>query len=135
MSRVVSFLYTPLTFLRASSGDLATMMENIGCMSEEHGRFYIAEMAVGVTVLHDLGFIHRDLKPANFLVDAGGHLKLTDFGLSKKAVAGFVLQGSCEVERGARSGLTLNLNPTPIGARWTPPDWIGPVRSQPRWST
>ena len=82
----------------APGGDLCTMIENIGSMSEEHARFYIAEMAVAVGVLHDLGFIHRDLKPANFLVDREGHLKLTDFGLSKKAVAGFVLQGSCEVD-------------------------------------
>jgi len=79
-------------------GDLRAMLENIGSMAEDHARFYVAEMCMAVTVLHQLGFIHRDLKPANFLVDATGHLKLTDFGLSKKAVAGFVLQGSCEVD-------------------------------------
>ena len=63
-------------------------------------------MAVAVGVLHELGFIHRDLKPANFLVDQTGHIKLTDFGLSKKAVAGFVLQGSCEVDPpGLQQGL------------------------------
>jgi cell cycle protein kinase DBF2 len=40
-------------------------------------------MCAAVSALHEFGFIHRDLKPENFLLDAGGHVKLTDFGLSR----------------------------------------------------
>ncbi|KAI9138328.1 kinase-like domain-containing protein [Paraphysoderma sedebokerense] len=64
-------------------GDVRTLLNNSGILQEQHTRFYIAEMFVAVTELHKLGYIHRDLKPENFLIDAQGHIKLTDFGLSK----------------------------------------------------
>ncbi|KAJ3038787.1 hypothetical protein HDU99_010285, partial [Rhizoclosmatium hyalinum] len=64
-------------------GDVRTLLNNSGVLREEHARFYVAEMATAVAELHRLGFIHRDLKPENFLIDATGHLKLTDFGLSR----------------------------------------------------
>jgi len=32
---------------------------------------------------HEAGIIHRDIKPGNVMVDAGGHAKLTDFGVAR----------------------------------------------------
>jgi serine/threonine protein kinase len=32
------------------------------------------------------GIVHRDLKPDNMLINAAGHIKLTDFGLSRITV-------------------------------------------------
>ena len=46
--------------------------------------FYIAETAMAIASVHSLGYIHRDIKPDNLLLDAKGHIKLTDLGLSTK---------------------------------------------------
>lgn len=68
-------------------GDMRTLLNNSGVLREEHARFYVAEMFTAVGELHRLGYIHRDLKPENFLIDETGHLKLTDFGLSRGSVS------------------------------------------------
>jgi cell cycle protein kinase DBF2 len=52
-------------------------------------------MFCSVDALHQLGYIHRDLKPENFLIDATGHMKLTDFGLA----AGMLAPGKIESMR------------------------------------
>ena len=51
--------------------------------SEKETRFYAAELILALEHLHEMGFIYRDIKPENILLDSDGHVKLTDFGLSK----------------------------------------------------
>lgn len=47
-------------------------------------RFYIAEIIVALEFVHSKNVMYRDLKPENILIDVDGHIKLTDFGLSKE---------------------------------------------------
>ncbi|KAE8723967.1 putative serine/threonine protein kinase IREH1 [Hibiscus syriacus] len=53
------------------------------CLDEEVARVYIAEVVLALEYLHSLHVVHRDLKPDNLLIAHDGHIKLTDFGLSK----------------------------------------------------
>jgi protein-serine/threonine kinase len=51
--------------------------------SNEKARFYIIEIILAIEFLHKHNMLYRDLKPENIMVDSNGHIKLTDFGLSK----------------------------------------------------
>lgn len=64
-------------------GDCANLLKNIGPLPFDMARFYFAETVLAVEYLHSYGIVHRDLKPDNLLITALGHIKLTDFGLSK----------------------------------------------------
>ncbi|XP_055079431.1 microtubule-associated serine/threonine-protein kinase 1-like isoform X1 [Periophthalmus magnuspinnatus] len=64
-------------------GDCATLLKNIGALPLEMARLYFAETVLALEYLHNYGIVHRDLKPDNLLITSMGHIKLTDFGLSK----------------------------------------------------
>lgn len=74
------YLYLLMEFL--PGGDLMTMLIKYDTFSEDVTRFYMAECVLALEGIHKLGFIHRDIKPDNILIDAKGHIKLSDFGLS-----------------------------------------------------
>lgn len=48
----------------------------------------MTELLDALDFAHEAGIIHRDVKPANVMVDAGGHAKLTDFGVARVADPG-----------------------------------------------
>uniref|UniRef100_A0A6Q2X1V4 non-specific serine/threonine protein kinase n=1 Tax=Esox lucius TaxID=8010 RepID=A0A6Q2X1V4_ESOLU len=64
-------------------GDCATLLKNIGALPVDMARMYFAETVLALEYLHNYGIVHRDLKPDNLLITSLGHIKLTDFGLSK----------------------------------------------------
>jgi len=66
-----------------NGGDLYTHIINYGRFKEKRAKFYAAEMILALDHLHKNGIVYRDLKPQNIIIDGEGHVKLTDFGLSK----------------------------------------------------
>ncbi|XP_002748292.2 ribosomal protein S6 kinase-related protein isoform X3 [Callithrix jacchus] len=65
------------------STDLYSLWSAVGCFPEASIRLFAAELVLVLCYLHDLGIMHRDVKMENILLDERGHLKLTDFGLSR----------------------------------------------------
>lgn len=52
-------------------------------LSDRETQFYIAQTVLAIHSVHRHNYIHRDIKPDNLLLDAKGHMKLSDFGLCK----------------------------------------------------
>lgn len=70
-----------------SNGNLIDYMNKLKQLNFnfDNNFFYdvIFEMLCSVLHIHKIGYVHFDIKPKNFLIDAHGHIKLTDFCLSK----------------------------------------------------
>ena len=79
-------LYMIMDFI--NGGELFFHLRRCTKFTEDRTRVYAAEILLALEYLHKQGIIYRDLKPENVLLDSEGHIKLTDFGLSKKFFSG-----------------------------------------------
>ncbi|KAH7163375.1 kinase-like domain-containing protein [Dactylonectria estremocensis] len=74
-------------------GDLQKYLVSI--FPEAEVKQIASQLAEGLFFMHDNGFAHRDLKPANILVShprPDWWVKISDFGISKRAEAGSFLR-------------------------------------------
>jgi serum/glucocorticoid-regulated kinase 2 len=79
-----SKLYLVLDYI--PGGDLYFHLSQWRRFPEVLARFFIAEVLCALEYLHSVQVAYRDLKPENILLDAAGHVRLVDFGLSKEGV-------------------------------------------------
>jgi eukaryotic-like serine/threonine-protein kinase len=68
-----------------SGPDLAQLMRTAGLPSAELVADIATQGARGLDAAHAAGIVHRDVKPANLMLAADGTLKITDFGIAKRA--------------------------------------------------
>jgi len=101
-----------------AGGDLFSHLASCQCFNEQIARFYVAEIILALEYLHGQGILYRDVKPENILLDACGHIKLSDFGLAKigvfdsnkgaSTICGTPNYMSPEVIRGQQYGLSVD---------------------------
>jgi len=100
-----------------AGGELFYHLQKRGHFQEIDARFYMSEILLGLEYLHSQNILYRDLKPENCLLDDKGHIRLTDFGLSKEnltqsalfqSFVGTVLYLSPEMIRKEAHGLPLD---------------------------
>lgn len=70
-----------------AGGELFFHLSKIGKFGEYRASFYAAEIVLALAYIHKMDIVYRDLKPENVLLDARGHIRLTDFGLSKEGIS------------------------------------------------
>jgi protein kinase-like protein/uncharacterized protein DUF4440 len=63
--------------------DLRSLLERDGRLAPTRAADVVAQVGAGLDAAHEAGLVHRDVKPANILIAGGGHVYLSDFGITR----------------------------------------------------
>ena len=74
--------HTFLSMEYVDGEDLASLLRRIGRFPQDRALELARQICAGLAAAHDRGVLHRDLKPANIMLDGGGRVRITDFGLA-----------------------------------------------------
>jgi len=80
--------YTNVFLEYVPGGSIHGLLAKFGSFDEKLIRVYMRQILSGLKYLHGNGLVHRDIKGANILLDTTGRLKLADFGMASKILAG-----------------------------------------------
>ncbi|KAI0103041.1 kinase-like domain-containing protein [Nemania sp. FL0031] len=110
----IEYMYLVVDLM--SGGDLRFHISR-KTFTEEAVQFWISELACALRYVHGQGIIHRDVKPDNVLLDADGHVHLTDFNVASDIIRGKMLT--------SKSGTLAYLAPEVYGGKGydTRADW------------
>ena len=73
--------YIAMEFLRGR--ELRDILDDAVALPVERVLDIAYQVALGLAYAHEHGIVHRDVKPSNIMVDADGHVKITDFGIAR----------------------------------------------------
>ncbi|KAI0407158.1 kinase-like domain-containing protein [Xylaria palmicola] len=102
----IEYMYLVVDLM--SGGDLRFHISR-KTFTEEAVRFWISELACALRYVHLQGIVHRDVKPDNVLLDADGHVHLTDFNVASDIIPGKMLT--------SKSGTLAYLAPEVYGGK------------------
>lgn len=74
-------LYIVMEFIEGM--DLKEWIRQQPSVNPEKSLDYLKQASRGLSYAHSSGFVHCDVKPQNMLLDVGGGLKITDFGVAR----------------------------------------------------
>jgi Protein kinase domain len=75
-------LYISMRFV--DGVDLGRLLARDGPLESSRAAQLISQVAAALDAAHAHGLVHRDVKPGNILITDGGHVYLTDFGLTRR---------------------------------------------------